>query len=166
MLKIPALALLAVLVVASPASAHRHHYAVAHRGHNSAVVVDPNGLNAFGLVPPGYPPSALLYDPVGNRSLQSSIKRRRQRGLQRGQSHTLIKHPLFGLTINGAPKSAARTRECPGFRQGTLSSRRYSGQEPPGASFCSPYRASPFGPMPGDCGGPYCAGANRLPRET
>jgi hypothetical protein len=73
MLKIPALALLAALVVASPASAHRRHYAVAHRGHNSAVVVDPNGLNAFGLVPPGYPLSALLYDPVRNRSYNPAL---------------------------------------------------------------------------------------------
>ena len=66
MVKIPALAVLAVvLVVASPASAQRRHNAVAHRSHNSAVVVDPNGLHAFGLAP-GYPPGAVLYDPVLN----------------------------------------------------------------------------------------------------
>ena len=66
MVKIPALAaLIAVVVVASPAFAHPRHNAMAHRGHNSAVVVDPNGLHAFGLAP-GYPPRAVLYDPVLN----------------------------------------------------------------------------------------------------
>jgi hypothetical protein len=51
MVKIVAFAVVAaVLVVASPASA-QHHKAVAHRGHNNAVVVDPNGLHAFALAP-------------------------------------------------------------------------------------------------------------------
>jgi hypothetical protein len=66
MVKIPALAVLAaVLVLASPASAHWRHNAVAHRGHNSAVVVDPDGLHAFGLVPRD-PPGAGLFDPALN----------------------------------------------------------------------------------------------------
>ena len=76
MVKIPAFAVLAavLVVVASPASAHRRHDAMAHRGYyNSAVVVDPNGLNAFGLTPLGYPPGALLYDPVRNGSYNPAL---------------------------------------------------------------------------------------------
>ena len=66
MVKIPALAVLAVvLVVASPASAHRRHSALAHRAHNSTVVVDPNGLHAFGLVPRD-PPGVRLFNPALN----------------------------------------------------------------------------------------------------
>jgi hypothetical protein len=75
MVKIPAFAVLAavLVVVASPASAHRRHNAMAHRGYNSAVVVDPNGLSAFGLAPPRYPPGALLYDPVRNGSYNPAL---------------------------------------------------------------------------------------------
>jgi len=73
MVKIPALAaLIAVVVVASPAFAHPRHNAMAHRGHNSAVVVDPNGLHAFGLAP-GYPPRAVLYDPALNGSYNPAL---------------------------------------------------------------------------------------------
>ena len=64
MVKIAAFAVLAaVLVVASPASAQPHHKAAAHRDHNSAVVVDPDGLHAFALAP-GDPPGAGSYDPA------------------------------------------------------------------------------------------------------
>jgi len=75
MLKISALAVLAAIlvVVASPASAHRRHNAMAHRSYNSAVVVDPNGFHALGLAPPGYPPGALLYDPVRNGSYNPAL---------------------------------------------------------------------------------------------
>ena len=62
MVKIPAFAVLAAIVAASPASAHPHHKAAAYRGHTRAVVVDPNGLHAFSFVP-GDPPGARLYDP-------------------------------------------------------------------------------------------------------
>jgi hypothetical protein len=79
MVKIPALAVLAaVLVIASPASAHRRH--------NSAVVVDPNGLNAFGLAPSGYPPSALLYDPVLNGSYNPALNGGCSAGYNAGQA--------------------------------------------------------------------------------
>jgi hypothetical protein len=62
MVKIPAFAVLAaVLVVALPASAQPRHNAVAHRGHNSGLVVDPNGLHAFALTP-GDPSGAGPYD--------------------------------------------------------------------------------------------------------
>jgi len=65
MVKIPALAVLAaVLVIASPASAHRRYGAVAHLAH-SAAVVDPNGLHAFGLVPRD-PPGGGLFVPALN----------------------------------------------------------------------------------------------------
>jgi hypothetical protein len=70
-LKISALAVLAAVLVAvaSPASSHRRHNAVAHRGYyNSAVVVDPNGFNAFGQTPSG-----LLYDPVRNGSYNPAL---------------------------------------------------------------------------------------------
>ena len=68
MVKIPAFAALAaVLVVASPTFAHPRHNAAAHRGHNGAVVIDPNGLHALGLAR-GYPPRAVLYDPALNGS--------------------------------------------------------------------------------------------------
>jgi hypothetical protein len=86
MLKIPALSVLAaVLVVASPANAHRRHNAVAHSGYNSAVV-DPNGLNAFGLAPPGYPPSALLYDPVRNGSYNPALNGGGSAGYNAGEA--------------------------------------------------------------------------------
>lgn len=63
MVKIAAFAVVAaVFVVASPASAQPHHKAVAHQGHNNAVVVDPNGFHSFALVP-GDPPAAESYDP-------------------------------------------------------------------------------------------------------
>jgi hypothetical protein len=87
MVKITALAVLAaVLIVASPASAHRRHNAVAHRDHNSAVVVDPNGLNAFGLAPPGYPPGALLYDPVRNGSYNPALNGGGSAGYNAGEA--------------------------------------------------------------------------------
>lgn len=64
MVKIAAFAVVAaVFVVASPASAQPHHKAVAHQGHNNAVVVDPNGFHSFALVP-GDPPAAESYDPA------------------------------------------------------------------------------------------------------
>jgi hypothetical protein len=63
MVKIFAFAVLAAIVAASPASAQPHHKAAAYRGHTRAVVVDPNGLNAFGMVP-GDPPGAGSYDPA------------------------------------------------------------------------------------------------------
>jgi hypothetical protein len=70
MVKIHALAVLAaVLVVASPASAHGRHN---HRGHDSVVVADPNGLHALGLAP-GYPPGAVLYDPAINGSYNPAL---------------------------------------------------------------------------------------------
>jgi hypothetical protein len=71
MVKIPAFAVVAavLVVVASPASAQRRHNAA----DNSAVMVDPNGLNAFGLASPGYPPGALLYDPVRNGSYNPTL---------------------------------------------------------------------------------------------
>jgi hypothetical protein len=87
MVKITALAVLAaVLIVASPASAHRRHNAVAHRDHNSAVVVDPNGLNAFGLAPLGYPPGALLYDPVRNGSYNPALNGGGSTGYNAGEA--------------------------------------------------------------------------------
>jgi hypothetical protein len=71
--KIPALAALAaVMVAASPAFAHRRHNAVAHRGHNSAVVVDPDGLHALGLAL-RYPPRAVSYDPALNGSHKPAL---------------------------------------------------------------------------------------------
>jgi hypothetical protein len=53
MVKISAFAVLAAVVAMSPASAQSHHKAAAYRGHTSSVAIDPNGLHAFALVPPG-----------------------------------------------------------------------------------------------------------------
>lgn len=64
MVKIIAFAVAAaILVIAAPASAQPNRQAVTHRGHNNAVVVDPNGIHAFALAPRD-PPGAGSHDPA------------------------------------------------------------------------------------------------------